>query len=217
MMPRWRRIVGQSRMELPARQRHRDQRGADPADLGERGRRHGAGDEAAEHDVDRPEQRGQRQEQIGPVEQGSAGQRRCGHGWAWAKTRTRPRRREQMGRRLHRRGARRDNGRNAWPMRCRGARDRCRFRLAWDDRRSYSPPHGRPGHVSRGDSLPAKAGVLRKSGKQWRMWWSSELSGATRARARSWTGFPSAPISSCASRAATMQGTRWSSTASATS
>ena len=66
--------------EFLARQGHCDQRGADPADLGECRRRDRAGDEAPEHDVDRPEQRGQRQEQIGPVEQGAAGERRCGHG-----------------------------------------------------------------------------------------------------------------------------------------
>ena len=43
--------------------------------------------------------------------------------------------------------------------------------------------------------------------------WSAP-SGATRARARSSTGCPSAPMSSCASRAATTPATRWSSAAS---
>ncbi len=45
------------------------------------------------------------------------------------------------------------------------------------------------------------------------MSWSSAPSGATRARARSSTGCRSAPMWSCASRAATMPATRWSSTA----
>ena len=44
------------------------------------------------------------------------------------------------------------------------------------------------------------------------MWWSSAPNGATRAKARSSTGCPSAPISWCASRAGTMPATRSSST-----
>ncbi len=52
---------------------------------------------------------------------------------------------------------------------------------------------------------------------QWPMSWSSAPNGATRARARSSTGCPSAPTSWCASRAATMPATRWWSTARPTS
>ena len=53
----------------------------------------------------------------------------------------------------------------------------------------------------------------RRRAEAWPTSSSSAPSGATRARARSSTGCPSAPTSSCASRAATTPATRWSSTA----
>ncbi len=64
----------------------------------------------------------------------------------------------------------------------------------------------------------AGSGAQARRGEQtWPMSPSSAPNGATKARARSSTGCRSAPMSSCASRAATMPATRWSSAMSSTS
>ena len=69
-------------LQMRPGKRQQHQEGADPADAGQRHRRHMAGDIAREHDIAGPEQRGQAQEQIGLVTEPSdrVGGRRCGRG-----------------------------------------------------------------------------------------------------------------------------------------
>ena len=66
-----------------------------------------------------------------------------------------------------------------------------------------------PGSCGTAGSTSSRLGTYEVF--RWRMSPWSAPSGATRARARSSTGCPAAPMSSCASRAATMPATRWSS------
>ena len=54
-------------LQMRPGERQQDQEGADPADAGQRHRRHVAGDMARQHDVAGPEQRGQAEQQIGLV------------------------------------------------------------------------------------------------------------------------------------------------------
>ena len=74
-------------------ERQQDQEGADPADAGQRQRRHMAGDMARQHDVARPEQRGQGQQQIGLVVQPPERMRRQAalvRAGSWSRDRDRP-------------------------------------------------------------------------------------------------------------------------------
>ena len=80
-----------------------------------------------------------------------------------------------------------------------------------------SPPASRyspAGHAPAPKAGHRRLGTAGDTPEKWPMWSSSARSGATKARARSSTGCRSAPTWSCASRAATMPATRWSSTAS---
>ena len=82
---RWARSAGQSRLRCGQANGKQDQKDAEPADRGQRDRRHVVADMARQHDVAGPEQTGQAEQEIGlVVEPSGPGRRRAALVRVWS-------------------------------------------------------------------------------------------------------------------------------------